>query len=56
MTAIERLRVAADLKKVNDWLDRIQEHDPACRKEVLDMCEKDPEARAFYVAKYEGML
>lgn len=56
MSAIERLQKSSDIQKVNAWLDRINEHDPACRKEVIDLAERDSEARAFYVAKFEGKL
>jgi len=41
------------IAKVNNWLDRIGETDEACRAEVLDQCAKDPEARAYYVARSE---
>ena len=45
-----------DMQKINAWLDRISEFDPACRQEVIELAERDPKARAFYVAKYEGKL
>jgi len=41
------------IAKVNDWLDRINETDEACRDEVLEQCAKNPEARAYYVARSE---
>lgn len=42
---------ASDRQLINDWLDRINEHDPACRAEVLDQCKNDKEARAYYVSR-----
>ena len=53
MSAIERLRANSERAKVNAWLDRINETDEACRAEVLERCAKDPEARAYYVARSE---
>jgi len=54
MGKLTRLKNASkDRQKVNDWLDRINETDEACRAEVLDQCAKDPEARAYYVARSE---
>ena len=41
------------IAKVNNWLDRINETDEACRAEVLERCAKDPEARAYYVMRSE---
>jgi hypothetical protein len=40
-----------DRKKVEAWLDSIQEFDPAIRAEVLDACAKDKEARAYFVMR-----
>ena len=54
MGKLTRLKNASkDRQKVNDWLDRINETDEACRAEVLERCAKDPEARAYYVARSE---
>ena len=54
MGKLTRLKNASkDRQKVNDWLDRINETDEACRAEVLDQCAKDPEARAYYVMRSE---
>lgn len=53
MSAIERLQMQSDRQKVNAWLDHIGEQDPACRNEILENCAKDPEARAYYVGRYE---
>jgi len=43
----------SDRAKVEQWLDHILEFDPACRNEILEACRNDPEARRFYVAKFE---
>lgn len=53
-TAIERLQAQSDRQKVEAWLDKINEHDPACRAEVMEQCAKDREARAYYVSRYEA--
>ena len=54
MGKLTKLKNASqDRAKVNDWLDRINETDEACRTEVLEQCAKDPEARAYYVARSE---
>jgi len=54
MGKLTKLKNASkDRQKVNNWLDRINETDEACRAEVLDQCAKDPEARAYYVARSE---
>jgi len=54
MGKLTKLKNASkDRQKVNDWLDRINETDEACRAEVLDQCAKDPEARAYYVMRSE---
>ena len=54
MGKLTRLKNASkDRQKVNDWLDRINETDEACRAEVLERCAKDPEARAYYVMRSE---
>jgi len=56
MGKLTRLKNASkDRQKVNDWLDRINETDEACRAEVLDQCAKDPEARAYYVMRSEEL-
>lgn len=39
--------------KVNAWLDKIGEHDEACRQEVLEQCKDDPEARQYYLQRSE---
>lgn len=41
-----------DRQKITDWLDHINEHDPACREEVLLACKADLECRAYYVKRY----
>ena len=52
MGKLTKLKNASkDRQKVNNWLDRINETDEACRAEVLDQCAKDPEARAYYVMR-----
>jgi len=54
MGKLTKLKNASkDRQKVNDWLDRINETDEACRAEVLERCAKDPEARAYYVMRSE---
>jgi len=56
MGKLTKLKNASkDRQKVNDWLDRINETDEACRAEVLDQCAKDPEARAYYVMRSEEL-
>ena len=52
MNAIERLRNKSDRAKVNEWLDRIGETDEACRREVIEQCETNIEARAYYISQY----
>lgn len=47
---------ASDRQLINDWLDRINEHDPALRNEVLDQCKSNPDVRAFYVKKAKGEI
>jgi hypothetical protein len=54
MSAIKRLKENSDRAKVNAWLDKIGEHEDACRAEVLEQCKNDPEARAYYVGRYEN--
>ena len=54
MDKLRKLKAASEnRKKVLDWLDKIGETDEACRAEVLEQCAKDPEARAYYVARSE---
>jgi len=54
MDKLSKVKAASEnRKKVLDWLDKIGETDEACRAEVLDQCAKDPEARAYYVARSE---
>ena len=53
MNAKEFKQKVDDRAKVNAWLDHIQEFDEACRKEVLDQCAKDKEARIYYVDRYK---
>lgn len=37
-------------RELIDWfLDNINEHDPVCRKEVIEECEKDSVARKFFI-------
>lgn len=43
----------SDRQKVNAWLNYIQETDQACRDEVLELCAKDKEARAYFIRLYE---
>lgn len=44
----------SDRQKVIAWLDSINEHDPACREEVLQHCKDDIEARGYYVGRHES--
>ena len=44
----------SDRELVNAWLDKINEHDPGCRAEVLEQCKNDIEARRFYVRLATG--
>lgn len=37
---------------VNKWLTKIGETDERCRKEVIEQCKVDVEARAYYVRRY----
>jgi hypothetical protein len=54
MTKLSQLKNAdTDRAKVNKWLDSIGEVDPYCRAEVLEQCKDDPDARAYYVSRYE---
>lgn len=41
-----------DRQKVELWLDHINEHDPACREEVLANCKADKECRAYFVKRF----
>jgi len=41
-----------DLKKVNEWLDRIGEYDKACRDEVINSCRDDKEAMNYYLSRW----
>lgn len=41
-----------DLKKVNEWLDRIGEDDKACRDEVINSCRDDKEAMNYYLSRW----
>lgn len=53
MTKLASLKnEGSDRKKVELWLDHINETDESCRKEVLDQCAKDKEARIYYVDRY----
>lgn len=42
-----------DRQKVNAWLDKIGSADEKERNEVLELCARDKEARAYYVGRYE---
>jgi hypothetical protein len=42
----------SDRTKVNLWLDAIDEHDPACRAEVMEQCASDKDARRYFVGRY----
>lgn len=54
MTKLSQLKNGdTDRQKVNKWLDHINEHDDACRAEVMEQCKNDKEARAFYVQCFE---
>ena len=55
MSAINRLKENSDRAKVNAWLDKIGEHDPDCRAEVLAQCKDDPTARQYYLSRSGGM-
>ena len=39
--------------KVLAWLAHIKEFDQRCIDEVIDQCKADPEARAYYLMRYE---
>ncbi len=52
MNAKELKEIVSDRQKVNEWLDHIQEFDREARKEVLDMCSSDPEARKYFVSRF----
>ena len=41
-----------DLQKVHAWLDSIGETDELCRREVIEQCETDSEALAYYVSRH----
>ena len=56
MGKLTKLKNASkDRQKVNNWLDRIDETDEACRAEILEQCAKYPEARAYYVMRSEEL-
>ncbi len=44
----------SDRQLINDWLEKINETDPACRQEVLDACANDKSARAYYLEQAKG--
>lgn len=46
----------SDREKVLKWLEAINETDPECINEVIEQCASDPQARAYYVGRYEQML
>lgn len=53
MDGLKKFKEAAAARaKINEWLDFIGETDPACRREVLEQCAKDPEAREYYVSRW----
>lgn len=43
----------SDRAKVEKWLDSINEHDPACRAEVIQHCKDDLDARKYYLSRYQ---
>lgn len=43
-------------QKVLAWLASIGETDQACIDEVIDQCKNDPEARAYYVFRYNEVI
>jgi len=51
MSALDRVKKIADLKRVENWLDSIQEFDPTIRSEVLEQCKTDTEARKYFVIR-----
>lgn len=52
---LKELKAAdTDRAKVNKWLDSIGEFDEECRAEVLAQCKDDPEARAYYLGRFEN--
>lgn len=56
MVSLKELKKAVDYKsKVNAWLDHIGEFDIEARQEVLDKCEADKSAAAYFVVKYESI-
>lgn len=42
-----------DRAKVLAWLAHINETDQRCIAEVMEACTNDPEARKYYLMKYE---
>ena len=54
MNKLEELKAATtDRAKVLAWLDLINEQDRTCRREVLDQCASDKEARRYYLMQYD---
>jgi len=50
---MSEVRILTDREKVCAWLDSINEQDPAMRHSVMDACAEDPEARKYYVRRWE---
>lgn len=44
--------IFSDEQKVNAWLDHIGAIDPIERQEVIDKCENDPGALAYFLKRY----
>ena len=55
MSALDRVKNIADLKRVENWLDSIHEFDPAIRAEVIEQCKTDPDARRYFVMRCNEM-
>ncbi len=45
-----------DREMVLAWLASINETDQLCVNEVIEQCKNDPEARKYYVEKYNALL
>lgn len=43
----------SDRMKVLAWLKHIKEDDQRCVDEVINDCKANPEARAYYLMRYE---
>lgn len=50
----ELLALLSDLQIVAQWLDQIEERDPAIRDHVLRQCQTDAGARAYFLRHARG--